>query len=86
MILAVPSANSKLAVSADGDGSHCLVGKRYALRRGAVAHGLLAIEHGACTVEFVASKGEGRDDTIPVALAFEPHVVAHGLNSCRGSM
>jgi hypothetical protein len=83
-MLAVPSANSKLAVGADGDDLIAWSENGIRLCRGATAHGLFAIEHDATTKEFAASNGEGRDDTIPVALAFESHVIAHGLNSCRG--
>jgi hypothetical protein len=31
-------------------------------------------------VELVARVGEGGDDAVPVALAFEPHVIALGLD------
>jgi hypothetical protein len=26
--------------------------------------------------------GEGGDDAVPIALAFEPHVIAHELDAC----
>jgi hypothetical protein len=65
----------------DGDDLVGLVGKRDARSGKVAADGFLAVEHTAGAVELVARMGEGGDDAIPIALAFEPHVIAHELDT-----
>ena len=74
----------RVAVCADRDDLVGLVGKRDARRGKIAAHRLFAIEHRACAVEFIARVREGCDDGVPVVLAFEPHMVAHGLDARGG--
>jgi hypothetical protein len=68
------------------------MGRKYAARsvrnprgREVAAHGMLAVEHGAGTVELVARVGNG-GETPSQSPSHSPHVIARSLESCRWSM
>src|SRR5204863_8378084 len=74
----------RVSFGADGDDLVGLIGKRCSRGREVAAHGCFAVEHSPGAVEFVARLREGGDDSIPVVLAFEPHMLAHRLDARGG--
>src|SRR6266852_4951951 len=74
----------RVAFCGDGNDLVGLIGKRYPRSGEVAAYSCLTVEHRPGTVQLVARMREGGDDAIPVALAFEPHMVAHGLDARGG--